>query len=164
MNKLFTLLIACALCAGITLAGDYFPARITVPAAGTTTVADIDLKQVFGEKALFVERVSATCVSGNGTGVVTFASIDHGVATTIATSTSLTAGLLYTGYPARTVTTSNTVLTPLAGTNGALVAISTNVNTVATSMPYLLKTVRASVAQSSAVSGSTVYNVVIFTK
>jgi hypothetical protein len=164
MNKLFTLFIACALCAGITMAGDYFSATITVPAAGTTTTADIDLKQTFGEKALFVERVTATCTSGNGTGTVTFASIDHGVATTIATSTAVKSGDLYVGYPARTVSTSNTVLTPLADTNGALVAISTNVNTVATSAPYLLKTIRASVAQSSAVSGSTVYNVVVFTK
>jgi len=161
MKKLFTLM-TCALCAGFIMAGDYFPVTITVPAAGTTTTADIDLKQVFGDKALTVERVTATCTSGNGTGVVTFAAIDHGVATTISTSTSLVTGSLYTGYPVRTETTSQTILTPLSDTNGALTAISTNVNTIATSKPYLLKTVRVSVAQSSAVSGSTVYNAVIF--
>ena len=53
MKKLFTL-FAVALCAGLVVAGDYFPVKITVPAAGTTTTADIDLSQVFGEKAMFV--------------------------------------------------------------------------------------------------------------
>lgn len=162
MNKLFTF-IACALCAGFVMAGDYFPVKITVPAAGTTTTADIDLSQSFGDKALFVERVTATCTSGNGTGVVTFAAIDHAVATTIATSTSLTSGLLYTGYPARTVTTTDLVQVPLS-TNGVFTAMVTATNSVTASVPYLLKTVRVSVAQSSAVSGSTVYNAVIFVK
>jgi hypothetical protein len=161
MKKLFTLMTACALCAGIVAAGDYFPVRLTVAAAGTTATADIDLKQVFGEKALFVERVTAAGISGNGTGVVTFASVDHAVATTLVTSGSLVTGSLYAGYPARTVSTSNTVLTPLSDTNGALTAISTNVNTVATSMPYLLKTVRVSVAQ-SANPVATVYDAVIY--
>lgn len=164
MKKLSVFVIACALCAGFAIAGDYFPVKITVPAAGTTTTADIDLSTVFGDKAMFVERVTATCTSGNGTGVVTFASIDHAVATTIATSTSLSTGLLYAGYPARTVTSTETVLTPLVTTNGVLAGISTNVNTVSASVPYILKTVRVSVAQSSAVTGSTVYNAVIYVK
>ena len=162
MKKLFTL-FAVALCAGLVVAGDYFPVKITVPAAGTTTTADIDLSQVFGEKAMFVERVTATCTSGNGTGTVTFASIDHGVATTIATSTAVKTGDLYVGYPARTVSTSDVVQT-LLSTNGVATGYGTTTNTVTTSVPYLLKTVRVSVAQSSAVTGSTVYNAVIFVK
>ena len=163
MKKLFTL-VAVALCAGFIMAGDYFPVKLTVAAAGTTATADIDLSQTFGEKALFVERVTATQTSGNGTGVVTFASIDHAVATTLVASGSLVTGGLYVGYPARTVTSTETVLTPLVTTNGVVTGISTTVNTVSTSVPILLKTVRVSVAQSSAVSGATVYNAVIFVK
>lgn len=162
MKKLFTLITACVLCAGIVSAGDYFPVKLTVAAAGTTATADIDLSTVFGAKAMDVERVTATCTSGNGTGVVTFASIDHGVATTISTSTSLTSGTLYVGYPARTVTTPVIVQTGLLTTNDTAVLV-TSTNTVSTSLPYLLKTVRVSVAQ-GAVAGSTVYNAVIFVK
>jgi hypothetical protein len=162
MKKLFTL-FACALCTGFIMAEDYFPVKLTVAAGGTTATADVELTTTFGTKCMFVERVTAAGISGNGTGVVTFASVDHAIATTLVTSGSLVTGSLYAGYPARTVSTSNTVLTPLSNTNGALTAISTNVNTVATSMPYLLKTVRVSVAQ-SAVAGATVYNAVIFVK
>lgn len=161
MNKLFTF-IACALCAGFVIAGDYFPVKITVPAAGTTTTADIDLSTAFGDKAMFVERVTATQTSGNGTGVVTFASIDHGVATTLATSGSLVTGSLYAGYPVRSET-SSTILQNIVVTNDVPLLVAST-NTVAVNKPYLLKTVRVSVAQSSAVAGSTVYNMVIFVK
>jgi len=162
MKKLFTL-IACAMCTGYIVAGDYFPVKLTVAAAGTTATTDIDLSTTFGEKAMFVERVTASVISGGGTGVVTFASVDHAVATTLTASGSIKSGDLYAGYPARTVSTSNTVLTPLSDTNGALTVISTNVNTVTTSMPYLLKTVRVSVAQ-AANPVATVYNAVIYVK
>ena len=162
MNKLFTFIVACALCAGITMAADYFPVKITVPAAGTTTTSDIDLSKVFKDKAMFIERVTATCTSGNGTGTVTFASIDHGVATTIDTSTSVKSGDLYVGYPVRTETTP-VVLQNIVVTNDVPLLVAST-NTVSTAKPYLLKTVRVSVAQSSAVSGSTVYEAVIFVK
>jgi hypothetical protein len=160
MKKLFTA-IACALCAGFVLAGDYFPVKLTVAASGTTATADIDMSTTFGAKAMFVERVTATCTSGNGTGVVTFAAIDHAVATTIATSTSLVTGSLYAGYPSRTVTTSTITDTPVVSTTNYTVSVVTTTNTVAASMPYLLKTVRVSVAQ-LAVAGATVYNAVIY--
>lgn len=162
MKKLFTLM-TCALCAGFIMAEDYFPVKLTVAAGGTSATANVDLSTAFGTKCMYVERVTASGISGNGTGIVTFAAIDHAVATTIATSTSLVTGSLYTGYPVRTETSSQTVLTPLSDTNGALTAISTNVNTIATSKPYLLKTVRVSVAQ-AANPVATVYNAVIFVK
>jgi hypothetical protein len=161
MKQLFALIITCVLCAGFVVAGDYFPVKLTVAASGTTASADVDLSQTFGDKALFVERVSATVTSGNGTGVVTFASVDHGVATTVSTSGSLVSGDLYVGYPARTVTTS-TVVQNAVVTNDVPIIVTTT-NTVSASQPYLLKTVRVSVTQ-AAVSGSTVYNAVIYVK
>lgn len=161
MKKLFVLMF-CALCAASVTAGDYFPVKLTVAAAGTTATADIDLTQAFGEKAMFVERVTATCTSGNGTGTVVFASVDHGVATTLATSGSLVSGDLYVGYPARTVSDSTIVRAVVLDTNDAPVLV-TSTNTVSTTAPYLLKTVRVSVSQ-LANPAATVYNAVIFVK
>lgn len=163
MKKLFTLVIACALCAGFSFAGDYFPVKLTVAAAGTTASADIDLSQAFGDKAMFVDRVTAVCTSGNGTGTVTFASIDHSVATTLSTSTALSTavGGVYIGYPARTVSNS-TVLQNIVVTNDVPLLVAST-NTVSVSEPYLLKTVRVSVSQ-LANPAATVYNAVIFVK
>jgi len=160
MNKLFAL-IACVLFAGSIMAGDYFPVKIVVPDSITTGSANIDLSQTFGEKAMFVERVTATVTSGNGTGVVTFAAIDHGVATTLSTSGSLVAGDLYTAYPTRSTSATTVIQNVVVTNNLPIVVLSTN--TVSGTQPYLLKTVRVSVSQ-GAVSGSTVYNAVIFVK
>jgi hypothetical protein len=162
MKKLLVL-IACALCAGQIMAGDYFPVKLTVAAAGTTATADIDLSTTFGDKAMFVERVTAACISGGGTGVVTFASIDHGIATTVATSdsVSLAAANAYSGYPARTVSDSVLVRNIVVTNDVPILVLSTN--TVATSQQYLLKTVRVTVTQ-LANPVATVYNAVIFVK
>ena len=162
MKKLFTL-IACALCAVTVMAQDYFPVKITVAAAGTSAYADVDLSQTFGKKCLAIDHVSAVATSGGGTGVVTFASFDHAVETTLATSSSLSvaAGGVYLGSPARSTSTLTTLQNIVVTNNIPLLVASTN--TVYATEPYIAKTVRVKVTQ-LANPVATVYNAVIFTK
>jgi hypothetical protein len=140
MKKLFTM-TACALCAALTLAGDWFPVKISVPANTITSSVDVVLAPTFGEKCQSVDHFTAAVVSGTGTGTVAFISVDHDIETAIATSSHLTSGTLYSNLPRQV----------------AVAGAVTNVQ------EYLVRMMRVKVIQ-PATNVVTVYNAAIFTK
>ena len=160
MKKLFALL-TCAMCVGITFAGDWIPVKIVVPASSTNVYTDVELSQTFGDKCLSIDHFTATVVSGSGTGTVSFASVDHGIETAIVTSGNLNTTTLYSNYPARSSVTEAVV--GYAVVTGDVVVTGTYLNTTTNKQDYLLRTIRVRVNQPAA-SGSTVYNAAIFTK
>lgn len=140
MKKLFTL-SACALFAGVLVAGDWFPVKVSVPANTITASVDVVLAPAFGEKCQFVDHFTAAVSSGTGTGTVSFISLDHGIESSLVTSGKLTSGTLYSNPPRQAIVTSGV----------------TNIQ------EYLVREVRVKVIQ-PATNVVTVYNAAIFTK
>lgn len=160
MKKMFAVL-ACVMFAGLSIAGEWFPLKITVPANATNASDDVELVQTFGDKCYTVDRFTATVLTGSGTGTVSFVALDHGIESAIATSGNLSTTTLYSETPKRTFVT--TEVQGYAVVTGNVVVTGSYVNTVTNKENYLLRTVRVKINQPAA-SSATVYGVSIYAK
>ena len=165
MKKSLTFIaIACLAVQGL-LAADRFEKTITVAAGATTATEYIELFRADGNPCSTIDTVCAVVESGSGTGVVTFASHDYGVATTIATSTSIKDGEAYVTQPYKTVNTAYTyTLNENIVTGAVVLARSTlQTNYLVTASSPIARQLKISVAQ-IAVANATVYNIAVYVK
>lgn len=170
--KKFQLLAVLACIAGADLlAADRFEATITVAAGATTGTAYIDMyrpdinRVVPSFPCSAIDTVYAVVDSGVATGIVTFATYDYGVATTIATSDGIVDGQAWASRPvAQTLSLYTYPVVQNVVTGEASVAImNLQTNYAVALSPYIARQVKVDVSQ-GVVAGATVYKVAVYSK
>jgi hypothetical protein len=165
MKKLFTL-FGVALVAASVFSADRWTNTVTIAAGSTNAVSTFDIYKGAGDLCPEIDSVLVTVASGNGTGTVSFATLDLGVETTSAPSGALVSGGSYRTNPFALVTSMYTYPTMLVtGTNNVAVGY-TQTNYLAVAKPYLARQIRMRIAQGTetAIANDTVYKAVVITK
>lgn len=163
MKKLFTL-FGVALVAGSAFSANYHTNIVTIATGYTNATVVFDIAEP-GKMCAEVDTVIATVAAGDGTGTVAFATYDLGVATTIATSGTMTRGEGYRANPMAMTTTMYTYPTMLV--TGADNAMSDYVQTnyLAVAKSYIARQIRVNISQGiKGVENDTVYKFVVITR
>ena len=164
-KSLVFVMVACFTACGA-WAADRFTTTITVAAGATSGTATLELFRADGPPCSTIERIVTVVDSGSGTGVVTAATYDYGVATaTIATSTAIYDGQGYVYEPY--VTRSSLYTYPVVQNvvTGDVVLAVSNLQTnyaVAVSSPIARQLYFT--ATQIAVADATVYKVSVYVK
>lgn len=139
--------LACALCAAMVLAGDFYPFKITVAAGGTSGTRELNLYKVGGGYTLSeVDKIAYGTTDGIVTGVVSVVPFDFGLQGTALVSADLAAtNTLYTVYPTRTVVTPGWV--GYATSTGAVLLVGTTSTALSNAVPYYVRRVKVTLTQ-----------------
>jgi hypothetical protein len=163
-KTLVIIAVACLALQGL-MAADRFTETITVAAGATNATVTFPLYRADGPPATTIDTLCVVVDSGSGTGVVTFASYDYGVATTIATSGSIKDGEAYATQPYNTLSALYTypVVESVVTGNVVLARQNLQTNYTVTVASPIARQLKVSVAQ-AAVADATVYKVAVYVK
>ena len=164
-KSLVFVMVACFSACGL-LAADRFTKTITVAAGATSGTETLELFRADGPPCSTIESIVVSVESGNGTGVVTVASYEFGIATTIATSDAIYDGQLYSVQPYTTRSAMYTypVVQNFAVTGGVVTAVSNLQTNYAVSVSSPITRQLKLTATQVAVGNATVYNVAVYVK